>query len=199
MRLDISQKLTHFTSGESHEAAFENLCNIIAQREIRGTSTRIRGDYPCVCFTEAPLASLPGGFVNSTAYSQYFPFGIVLDKRYLFDIGARPVIYGPPEEFQILPESMRWRHVKYAPTSSPAVDFTWEREWRLLTNTLRIGPEKTGIVVPNQRWGERIIAAHGRQQNWLIQEYSLILGSCISEQYKEDFPWKIYVMAHAAH
>lgn len=194
MRPDISDQLTHFTSSESDEGAFTNLCNIVDHRGIRGGTASIRGGYPCVCFTEAPLNSLPGGFVNPAAYSRYSPFGIILDKHYLFDLGARPVIYGPAEEFHMLPGDMRWRHMRYEPTSSPPTDFTWERDWRLRVEELPIGPDVAGIVVPGEEWGQRLVDAHEEQQEWLIQEYSLILDSSVAEQYREDFRWKIYVM-----
>lgn len=194
MRTDICDKLTHFTSGESEEDAFTNLCNIIDQQKIQGGRTSIRGGYPCVCFTEAPLDSLPGGFVNPAAYSRYSPFGIIFDKHHLYDCGARPVIYGSSDEFYMLPEEMRWRHMRYEPTSNPSTDFTWEREWRIQTEELPIGPENAGVVVPAEEWCCRLVDAHEEQQEWLVQEYSQVLASSVAEQYRGDFRWKIYVM-----
>jgi len=112
-RRDISDKLVHFTSGDSWEEAFQRLCNIIREMRILGTSEKIRGEYKCVCFSEAPLMSLPGGLVNPDAYSRYSPFGLVFDKSWIFAKGGRPVIYQTEEEFSILPEEIRWRHVRY--------------------------------------------------------------------------------------
>lgn len=194
MRFDISYQLTHFTTGDSEEDAFTNLVNIINQRTIVGSGDKIRGGYPCVCFTEAPLDSLSGRFVNPTAYSRYSPFGIIVDKRYLFDLGARPVIYGPSQDFTILPEELRWRYVKYDPTSDPPTDFTWEREWRIQAEELRIGPEMAGVVMPAGEWGRRLVDAQNEEQDWVVQQYSLLFDSTVAEQYREDFRWKIYLM-----
>lgn len=194
MRPDISDQLIHFTSGESTEDAFANLCNIVDQRRIYGGTTNIRGGYSCVCLTEAPLNSLPGGFVNPAAYSRYSPFGIIIDKTYLFDLGARPVIYGSSDEFNMIPEGMRWRHMRYEPTSNPPTDFTWEREWRLRAEELPIEPDFAGIVVPDEKWGQLLAEAHEEQQKCLVHEYALILNSSVAEQYHEDFRWNIFVM-----
>lgn len=78
-RSDISHQLIHFTRGESLEDAFSNLCRIVEDRTLRGSGTKIREGHVCVCFTEAPLALLPGGLVNPEAYSHYSPFGMVFD------------------------------------------------------------------------------------------------------------------------
>jgi len=41
------------------------------------------------------------------------------------------VIYQTDNDFNILPEELRWRHVRYEPAGDQAIDFTWEREWRM--------------------------------------------------------------------
>lgn len=94
----------------------------------------------------------------------------------------------------MLPDSMRWRHARYEPLSDPPTDFTWEREWRLPAEELPIGPEVAGVVVPGNEWAEWLISAHEEQQAWRVQEYALVLGSSVAEQYREDFRWKIYIM-----
>ena len=130
MRPDISNNLIHFTKGPEAEA-FPLLQQIIAERSLRGGNGMIRGGHRCVCFTEAPLHSLENGLVNPFAYARYAPFGIVTSKRYLFAQGGRPAIYQSDEEYDLLSDDQKWRHVRYEPNGEPMIDFSWEREWRI--------------------------------------------------------------------
>ena len=57
-RADISSYLVQFPSGDSHGDAFTRLRKIIADRRLIAGSRFIKGNYQCVCFSEAPLASL---------------------------------------------------------------------------------------------------------------------------------------------
>jgi hypothetical protein len=195
-RRDISDKIVHFTSGDSGEEAFQRLCNIIREMRILGTSEKIRGGYKCVCFSEAPLMSLPGGLVNPDAYSRYSPFGLVFDKSWIFAKGGRPVIYQTEEEFSILPEEIRWRHVRYEPNQDPPVDFTWEREWRIPCDYLVINPSVAAIVIPENLWVQRMLDEHELEQDFVVRMYSQIMDEHIAEQYREEFPWRVYVLGH---
>lgn len=190
-RSDISHQLIHFTRGESVEDAFSNLCRIVEERTLRGSGTKIREGHVCVCFTEAPLALLPGGLVSPEAYSRYSPFGVVFDKSWIFSLGGRPVIYQPEDEFDALPATHRWRHMRYEPTASSPIDLTWEREWRLATSTLAFDPAHAGIVLPAGDWTRRLMEAHDERQAWLVLEYSQILGMHLAEQYSEELGWRI--------
>jgi len=65
-------------------------------------------------------------------------------KSWVYDRGGRPVIYGPWSDFGILPEELRWRHVRYEPTGEQVIDFTWEREWRMRCDELPFSPAESG-------------------------------------------------------
>lgn len=130
-RPDLSNKLIHFTRGETYDGAFARLRAIMADCRLIGGIRMIRGGYTCVCFTEAPLPALARGFVNTTLFSRYSPFGIMFDKTWVYARGGRPVIYQPESDFNALPEDMRWRHVRYEPIADNPIDFSWEREWRI--------------------------------------------------------------------
>lgn len=56
-RNDISENLVHFTTGEDDEEAYDTLSIILDQRRLLGSGEKIRGGFPCVCFSEAPLES----------------------------------------------------------------------------------------------------------------------------------------------
>jgi len=189
-RPDISDRLVHFTSGESSEEAFGRLRTIIAEHRLIGSGTTIRGGYRCVCFTEAPLTALAHGLVNPRVYSRYSPFGIILEKRWVFEQGGRPVIYQPEAEFDALPEPLRWRHVRYE-YEPKVIDFTWEREWRIRCDDLQFGPCVAGIVVPTKDWADGLVAEHDSAQDFEVYQYSQIMDVLLAEQYRQLFPWRI--------
>lgn len=191
-RLDITDKLVHFTSGASDNEAFGRLRQIIAEHRLVGSGSKIRGNYACVCFTEAPLTSLQHGLVNPGAYSRYSPFGVLFEKQWVFAQGGRPVIYQPDAEFALLPEPLRWRHMRYEPG---IIDFTWEREWRVQCDELHFEPNVTGIVVPTTDWASELIEDHDAQQDFEVYQYSQIMeDALLAEQYRDGFPWRIYVL-----
>lgn len=193
-RPDISEKLIHFTGGNNLDEAFENLGCIVESASIQGSNRTIKGGYTCVCFTEAPHAILKSGLVNLSDYSRYHLFGILYDKRYVFDQGGRPVIYQPDSEFELLPEELRWRHMRYEPNADRPIDFTWEREWRVQTPGFAVTPEVAGIVVPDDEWGRKLIEQHEKLQDNRVHEFSQIMERFEAEQYRDRFPWNLYVV-----
>jgi hypothetical protein len=52
-RSDIANDVIHFTKGESPAEAFGVLARIVAEGRLRGGNGFIKGNYTCVCFTEA--------------------------------------------------------------------------------------------------------------------------------------------------
>jgi len=84
-RIDISEYLIHFTKGNTHENTFEIPKKIINEGKLQWSNTWIRGNYNCVCFSETPLESLSHGLVNPDYYSKYSPFGIMVEKKWLFE------------------------------------------------------------------------------------------------------------------
>lgn len=191
MRSDMSDVLIHFTKGKEHQKAYQNLRSIIERRQVQGSRNRIRDGSLCVCFSEAPLSSLRSGLLNPDFYTPYSPFGIVTTKEYIFSQGGRPVIYQPESEFGQLPTENSWRHVRYEP---PAIDFTWEREWRLKTEAFHLDPSATMIIVPNNEWAERLMAEHDQDQQWQSIQYSQVMEESLAMQYEELFQWIIVVL-----
>jgi hypothetical protein len=61
---DITEKLIHFTSGESPKEAFARLQAIVRERRLVAGNRMVRGGYRCVCFTEAPLAAFADAFAG---------------------------------------------------------------------------------------------------------------------------------------
>ena len=94
----------------------------------------IKGKHPAVCFTEQPLGTLPAT-LRILAWL-YEPYGLIFDKRYVYHLGGRPVIYGDDDAFAALPRSLEYLWSFFDPNRRDAqgklspVDWTHEREWR---------------------------------------------------------------------
>ncbi len=123
--------LTHFTRASKTASALDNLIAILKCGAIRGGGRMVGGKRKAVCMFDVPIAEL-GALLERRNRRRYEPFGIAIDKRYAFRMGARPVIYLPVDEaLEILDESERWRVVTIDLNSAPPIDWTFEREWRL--------------------------------------------------------------------
>ena len=120
-----------------------------SERENSGNC--IYGSTPAICFTEMPLPA----FIDSVNYrktkkEKISIYGLIFNKKELFQLGARPVIYGLSRgnerniisdetgqkklEENIIPEKELYRYVPYHPFDENfdnRVDFSHEREWRL--------------------------------------------------------------------
>ncbi len=190
-RPDISDKVIHFTKAQTYQEALELLLTIVGEGRLVGGTGMIKGGYRCVCFTEAPLLAVAGGFVNANSFTRYSPFGLMFDKQWLYERGARPVIYQSDEEYHLLPEEIRWRHVRYEPTGTDPVDFTWEREWRLQDNELLFSPNNAVVIVPNQDWKSHVLSLWDSQQQIQVEAYSAILDQLVLEQMLEPCPWRL--------
>lgn len=127
--------------------------NILAEGRLIGSNAYIRGGHRCICFTEAPIGEVVSLFKLAELAAEgglrpkYEPFGVAVTKNWLFSRGGRPVIYQRDAEYETLPDSIRYRHVRYNPIAG--VDFTWEREWRICAEELRLDPKHTLVVVPS--------------------------------------------------
>ena len=166
LRDDVSDRLIHLTRGESPDPkkslgeAFDRFVSIVQAKKLVGGSGYIKGSYRCVCFTEAPIGKLTYILANAAMHGlRYAPYGVMVEKQWLFELGGRPVIYGPDDDFSKLPEEMRYRHVRFWLGDPYTVDHTWEREWRLKTDELILDPSKVTLVVPD-RIVKEIVAEH---------------------------------------
>lgn len=125
IRDDLTDKLLHLTRGDIDQDAADAFVSIISEGRLRGGSGCVKGGFNCVCFSEAPVSKLAQILANPSAHGmRYRPFGVMLEKRWLFERGGRPVIYQQTPEFDLLHDLQRFRHVRYEPTDG--IDFTWE-------------------------------------------------------------------------
>lgn len=147
LREDMSDYLFHFTKGEDACLTLEKILGERILRDINGNGY--------ICFTEAPIHMLADFF--KYICQQYkipkiiAPYGIGIKKDLLFKKGARPVIYGTPDEKRLLSDELQWRHVDM---NLPNYDFSWLREWRLKLKEGKIGirfsPDQVVVVTRTQ-------------------------------------------------
>ncbi len=196
-RPDITDSLVHFIRGADFASALGVLRTILGEQVLRGSGRLARGQYPVVCFSEAPIEYL-GYAIAQQAHSKppYQPVGIVVSKTWLFARGGRPVIYQSDTEFEELNADVRWRHVRYDPIGSPPIDFTWEREWRICTPELHFSADDVTVVLPDAavlRW------LHERfelDQDLLEMQHALAVGDeLVARMMREEFPWKTMTLS----
>jgi len=138
--------LTHFTRASTTATALDNLVAILKDGLIRGGTRMIRGARPSVCMFDVPIAELRT-ILDRRNRRRYEPFGIAVDKRYAFTMGARPVIYLPWHEAEkILAPEESWRVVSLELDQDAPVDWSFEREWRIAGNLAVERPQAVALV-----------------------------------------------------
>lgn len=136
-REDISDYLFHFTKGSY---AKETLDKIMQDNAIIDV-----GNRGYLCFTEAPLTLLQETFriFNEYHNPMYAPYGVAIKKDYLFNLGARPVIYGTKDESNEISKKLKWRFEEYSPNVR---DYSWLREWRLKEKQIKLDSTNSYII-----------------------------------------------------
>lgn len=177
MRYDVSDKLVHLTKGtgddpsKHREEAIQTLRKILNEKRLIGGNGFIKGKHKCVCFSEAPISSLSHIIAQRDGTDgkpyKYQPYGLIFEKAWLFQKGGRPVIYGPDDEYELLPEVMRYRHVRFT-LGERNIDFTWEREWRIQTDQLDITSNDVTIVVPDRHAKDTFAQFHGNEWHFIV-------------------------------
>jgi hypothetical protein len=163
IRDDLSNKLIHLTRNHGEILAADILSKIIVERRLLGGIGNILSGDRCICFCEAPISKLAQILAEKPASRiRYEPFGIMVDKSWLFIRGGRPVIYQTEDEYELLHETQRFRHVRYEPNLAKPIDFTWEREWRIRTDELPLDPSVATIVIPSRQWEDYFIFKHSK-------------------------------------
>ncbi len=149
-QLPSTTMLTHFTRRSAGGDAMDNLVAILRSGMIEGAMRMVRTKRAVVCLFDAPLSELNRLLVHNNR-RRYEPFGIAMDKRYAFAMGARPVIYLPwLEACQMLDERELWRVVAIDLGRTPPLDWTFEREWRI-AEQLKLPSEGTVALVETWR------------------------------------------------
>lgn len=164
IRDDLSERLIHLTRDTDGVNAETRFRQILGASRINGTSGGIRSEDNCICFSEAPISALGQVIAQKNVEFRYGPYGFMFTKQHLFDQGARPVIYQPDNEFELLPEEIRYRHVPFDLDPNDPIDYTYEREWRLRTDGLDLHHDSVTLIVPTREI-ETELKTQNHQQN----------------------------------
>ena len=148
IRPDISNSLIHLTRDKNDHSAEMVFDKIVSERGIIGSNENIRGKFNCICLSETPISAIGQVIALEDEEFHYGPYGFMFSKKYLFDKGARPAIYQPDSDFELLPEELQYRHVRFEIDST---DWTWEREWRIRTDRLDLDPLLVTLIVPSRK------------------------------------------------
>lgn len=145
-RLPSAPMLMHFTRASRGGNALDNLITILERGAVRAATRMVRGKHPVVCLFDAPMGELRR-LLQRRNRRRYEPFGIAVNKRYAFRMGARPVIYLPWAEAQrVVAARELWRVVTIDVERTPPIDWSFEREWRL-AGDLPIEPRQVVALV----------------------------------------------------
>jgi hypothetical protein len=192
-RPDLTESVIHFIKASSETEACEILCQIVQEGVLRGGSGFIKGGYVCVCLADLSASLAKMGFVNGAGNTRYTRFGVMVPKDWLFARGGRPMLYQADDEFELLPESLRWRHVTFN-LGNNHVDFTWQREWRICCDWLRLDPDVVSLIVPSQAIASQLRCHHEDERDFKIRQYSQIFDEYLAEAYRRPFPWKVHIL-----
>src|SRR5690554_1966515 len=118
---------------------------IISTWSYRKGQRTIYGSFPAVCLTEMPISEFVKTSIERENKGQKISnYGLVFNKKELFNIGARPVIYGTSCDVSVIDDGKikrlnppifndkeLYRYVAFKLDRLPyPIDWTHEREWR---------------------------------------------------------------------
>jgi hypothetical protein len=116
---------------------------------------------------------------------------VTISKKWAFAAGARPVIYQRDSDYSLLPDELHWRHVRYEPDLDPPIDFSWEREWRIRTDSLQLVPSEFTVLVPDKAWADALLREHVSREEWRIYGDVVAYGEWAGMQTPEPFRYRI--------
>lgn len=111
----------------------------------RNGQKTIYGEFPVVCLTEMPISEFVKTSIDRESKGQKISnYGLIFNKKQMFSIGSRPVIYGTSQSYSVFDENNTkflspsifdkkelYRYVAFNLDRLPyPIDWTHEREWR---------------------------------------------------------------------
>lgn len=124
-------------SDDADHSAVATLSRIVRRRLLRASSRLIRGRFPVVCLTQISLQDLPKvrQYRAHRTRWDFEPFGLCINREWLQERGARPVIYGVESTWPQLSEADRpffqcVRPPEADTQQSGGIDWAVEQEWR---------------------------------------------------------------------
>ena len=167
---DVSPYLFHFVKGDNPLLVLEQILKDNALKSDK---------HNFISYTESPLRVMNDilDYFQEFRYKpgcrpMYEKYGIGINKKFMYEkYGARPVIYGPIEDQNLIDETLKWRFelldfVKW--------DFSWQREWRTKGNYFELPEDDEDVI---------IICRYEKEAERLKEQHN---HPCISFEYIED-------------
>jgi hypothetical protein len=143
----------------SNHSPLAALLRICSGRILHASSLAIRGGYPVVCFTAADLSQLS----QLTRYQRhrvrwdFLRYGLCIDRGWLRERGARPVLYGDRSAWSALAAERRpyFQLIRGRTQAANADDWSREQEWRILgdVDLSALPAERACVFVPTAAEG----------------------------------------------
>ena len=111
------------------------LARILATQRLLGTNRLTRSTRPVICFADVRLDELETRriFRPHLGRWDFTPFGLAIDRDWLQERGARPVMYGSHADWSRLAEADRpFFQLAPDPEEPRGIDWRTESEWRLV-------------------------------------------------------------------
>lgn len=154
-------------------SGLRTLMRILQQRRLIASNRTIRGGFPVVSFTSAPLMELPEMrcFRTHRMRWDFEPYGLCVRHAALVRAGARPVIYGTEQVWEQLGDSdapyfqLNEPSIDLSDSNHPGansgIDWSREREWRYRGNLdlTAFDPADILVFVPTYDEARQISAA----------------------------------------
>lgn len=156
-----------FQGREDSQHPLITLERICRQKLLRGSKKLTRGGLHCVSFSAVPLGKLLSRRVYRSHLSRWDwePYGILIDRDLLADLGAQPVIYGTDEDFDRLTSEQR----AFFQSQGSTHDWTAEKEWRMIGD-LDLGSlpkQLVHVFTATRRQALHIAARHPWSVFWI--------------------------------
>ena len=112
--------------------SFESLRRILCQKRLIGTNQFRRGSLKTVCFSERPIDQLLSmrRFQSHIARWDWEPYGILIDRQWLVEQGAKAVRYVPANEAKKLNRE-ELPFVQVLGNKYNSIDWSNEQVWRI--------------------------------------------------------------------
>lgn len=149
-REDLSDYLWHFCREDRKPES--TIRKILSETKIL-SSFDFATKANVVCLTEMPLEQVKKQLpvLRENEYTRFSSYGIGFPRELIFGNGGLPVIYQTRQHLKDLAENIRWRHVDLSLTPKRELDYTWQREWRMLGDfDFCEYTEQAIVVVPDE-------------------------------------------------
>lgn len=163
----MSTYLTHLTKSNSGMNVLGVLLKILEEQKLLGSNSTgfIQGSHRAVCFQDSPLTGIAQNVYheqklledNKIEKVRYNATGLMFNKAYAFNKGARPVIYEQKEVAKLKFSDELWRVVTLdLSDKTNIIDWTHEREWRI-KGDFEFELEEVTVILPNERVYKKFI------------------------------------------